>query len=202
MKFFTLKKSVIICSLIFIAGIIMIQSCVTVAPPPPPLPDELKYVQFVYGWTVTRELEETCKSVRMEKVSRSAYWWAIHKRAHELKANVAQLVFDCAYNCDVRFWACGKSFLPDTKKDATKVFGDFIGNVSDVKGNEITITGKNIAEKAQMGAIFAVEAGKKMVYIEVTFPMMTLAKCKVIKGSAKDVKTGMKVYTKPKKKKK
>lgn len=200
MKFFTWKKSVIFCSLIFLTGVIMMQSCITYQPPPP-LPDELKHIQFVYGWTITRELEQTCKSVRMEKVSRTPDWWAIHRRAFELKANVAQLVFDCVgYNCDVRFWACGATFLPDAKKDATKVFGDLIGSVSEVKGNEVTITGKNIAEKAQMGTIFAVEAGKNMVYIEVTFPMMTLAKCKVIKGSIKDVNTGMKVYTKPKKK--
>ena len=198
MKFFTIKKT-FLCFSIILTGIILMQSCITITPPPP-LPDELKHIQFVYGWTVTRELEQTCKDVRMERVSRSADWWAIHRRAFELKANIAQLVFDCAYDCDVRFWACGKTFLPDVKNEATKVFGDFIGNVSEIQGNEVSITGKNIADKAQMGTIFAVEAGKNMVYIEVTFPMMTLAKCKVIKGSIKDIKTGMKVYTKPKKK--
>lgn len=180
--------------------VLVMQSCISAPPPPPPLPEELKHIQIVNGWPITRELEENCKSIRMEKVSRTTDWWAVHNRAAELKSDVVQFVYECSYDCDVRFWACGDSLLPEGKKTAAKVYGDFIGNVSEVKGNEVTIAGKNISEKAAMGKVLAVETDKDMVFLEVTFPMMTVAKCRVIKGSAKDVKTGMKVYNKPKKK--
>ncbi|HPJ35195.1 MAG TPA: hypothetical protein PK358_10195 [Spirochaetota bacterium] len=202
MKCYNFKIPALLLSFFIIGVILTIDSCITVTQPPevPPLPDELKHIQFVNGWAVTRELEQDCKSVRMEHVSRSSDWWAIHRRAYELKTNVAQLVYDCSYNCDVRFWACGNKFLPDMKKEAVKLFGSMVGQISGISGKEITVTGKNINEKVSMGKILAVDAGEKMVYIEVTFPMMTLAKCRVVKGSLKNLKQGMKVYNKPKKK--
>lgn len=191
------KRFSIAVPLLIAAAVLIAESCITVLPPPPPMPDELKDVQLVYGWSVTRELEESCKSVRMESVSRSADWWSVHRRAKELKTNVAQLVYDCYYDCDVRFWACGEKFLPDSKKDAVKQFGTLAGKIKEINGNEITVTGKNISEQAPMGKILAVDAEGKMVYIEVTFPMMTLAKCKVVKGSIRDLKPGMNAYNKP-----
>ncbi len=198
MKFLTLKKAVFLYFLIFLAGVFTLESCVSQQAPieQPPLPDEMKHIEIVYGWDKTRDLEQNCKSLHMAKVSRSADWWAPHRKAYELKANVIQFVFACDYECEARFWACsGKSAGKSMDN-----FGDLVGSINEIKGSEIIVTGKNIGEKGLMGTVFVVDAGEKTVTVEVTFPMMTLVKCRIKDGSLKDVKTGMKVYTKPKKK--
>jgi hypothetical protein len=194
------RKNFLFFSPLGLAAFLFMQACFsTPPPPPPPMPEEVKHIKVVYGWPVTRELEETCKSVRMEKVSRYNDWWAIHRRAKDLNANTMQFVYECQYDCDVRFWNCGEKFLPDTQKDATKIFGDLIGKIDKIQGNEIIISGEKMAEKVTMGKILAVATENDMVYIEVTFPMMTVAKCKIVKGSMANLKPGLKVYTKGKK---
>ena len=49
-----------------------------------------------------------------------------------------------------------------------------------------------------MGAWYIVDTGKKKIFIEATFPMMTTAKCRVAAGDISEIKPGMKVYRKPK----
>ncbi len=72
--------------------------------------------------------------------------------------------------------------------------GQLIGDVKSVSGNEITVGGKNIAERVMMGDKLCLYADEKLVILRSTFPMQTITKCEIISGNIKDIKPGMKVY--------
>ena len=71
--------------------------------------------------------------------------------------------------------------------------GEFIGTIHSIEGNEVIVAGK-IAEKVQIFDKLCTFNGEEMIILNAHFPMMTTAKCKVISGSIKDLKPGMKVY--------
>jgi len=71
--------------------------------------------------------------------------------------------------------------------------GAFIGTIHSIAGNEVIVAGK-IAEKVKIFDKLCTFSGEKMIILNAHFPMMTTAKCKVISGSIKDLKPGMKVY--------
>ena len=71
--------------------------------------------------------------------------------------------------------------------------GAFVGTIHSIAGNEVIVAGK-IAEKVHIFDKLCIFNGEEMVLLNAHFPMMTTAKCKVISGSIKDLKPGMKVY--------
>ena len=84
-------------------------------------------------------------------------------------------------------------------KETVVAFGKFVGKVKEVKNNEIFITGKDIGTNVTIGTVMMIDSGKdKITYIRSTFPMLTMAKCKIVTGSIKDVKPGSNVYITPK----
>ena len=90
----------------------------------------------------------------------------------------------------------------DEDEDTTEVqeskLGKFIGVVRDFDGAEIVVSGKDdIGVQAPMGCALVLEADGQYIYLESTFPMSTMIKCKVTSGNRKLIKKGMKVYLKP-----
>jgi hypothetical protein len=71
--------------------------------------------------------------------------------------------------------------------------GDFVGTISSISGNEVIVSGK-IADKVKIFDKLCAFNGEKIVILQAHFPMMTIAKCKVIHGSINDLQGGMKVY--------
>ncbi len=69
-----------------------------------------------------------------------------------------------------------------------------IGTVSKIEGNEILVAGSNIGEKVYIMDRLCIYTEKEMILLEAHFPMLTTSKCRVVKGSIKAVKPGMKVY--------
>jgi len=90
-------------------------------------------------------------------------------------------------------------FAVEKIKETVIAFGKFVGKVKEVKNNEIYITGKDIGTNVTIGTVMMIDSGKdKITYIRSLFPMLTMAKCKIITGSIKDVKPGSNVYITPK----
>lgn len=79
------------------------------------------------------------------------------------------------------------------------VDGDLIGKIGNVNNStgEITVESPKAAEKIQMGTKLYVRSGDKIIIMTATFPMQTIAKCKLTKGgsgSLAEVKKGLPVY--------
>jgi len=90
-------------------------------------------------------------------------------------------------------------FAVEKIKETVVAFGKFVGKVKEVKNNEIFITGKDIGTNVTIGTVMMIDSGKdKITYIRSIFPMLTMAKCKIVTGSMKDVKPGSNVYITPK----
>ncbi|MCX8122857.1 MAG: WG repeat-containing protein [Spirochaetes bacterium] len=92
-------------------------------------------------------------------------------------------------------WGFIKNPLPLAKKvNSLEKAGAYVGNVKEVKSDEILIVGKDIAERVRMFEKLCIFSGDKLILLRAHFPMMTTAKCKVISGSIKQITPGMKVY--------
>ena len=185
---------------IMFSTFLLITACVTepVPVPVPILTEEMKQIQVVYGWEATDILENAgCEGVRMETVAfdEKKNPYTIQARAVELSADVAQVV----YNDDVRFWICGKAKQKQEVAELPKIrLGELIGTIGGFDGAEIVVNGKDtIGKQAPMGSSLIVDAKGEYVYLQSTFPMQTVVKCKVTSGDRTQIKKGMKVYLKP-----
>ena len=182
---------------ILFSAFLFTSACATKPVPEPVITEEMKQVQIIYGWEATDILEKAgCEGVRMETVAvdkKNPY--AIQSRAVQLSADVAQVV----YNNDVRFWICGKAKQKEEVAELPKIrLGELIGIVGDFDGAEIIVNGKDtIGVQAPMGRALIVDAKGQYVYLQSTFPMQTVVKCKVTSGDRRLIKKGMKVYLKP-----
>jgi len=76
--------------------------------------------------------------------------------------------------------------------------GALIGTIGNIEGGEITVSGKDtIGRQAPMGRMLIVDANGQYIYLQSSFPMQTIVKCKIIGGDRTQLKKGMKVYLKP-----
>jgi len=76
--------------------------------------------------------------------------------------------------------------------------GELIGTVGGFEGADIIVNGKDtIGIKAPIGRALIVDANGQYVYLQSTFPMQTVVKCRVTSGDRVHIKKGMKVYLKP-----
>ena len=77
--------------------------------------------------------------------------------------------------------------------------GQLIGVIGGFEGGDIVVNGKDdtIARLAPMGRNLIVDAGGQYIYLQSTFPMQTVVKCRVTSGDRSLIKKGMKVYLKP-----
>ncbi|MCL1833583.1 MAG: hypothetical protein FWG49_03685 [Leptospirales bacterium] len=184
-------------TILFCASLLII-ACITKPAPEPVLTEEMKQVQIVYGWDATDILEKAgCEGVRMETVAfNDANTYAVRARAVHLSANVAQVVYDK----DVRFWNCGKAAKKREVDELPKIrLGELIGAVGGFDGAEVIVNGKSdaIGRQAPIGRTLIVDAKGEYVYLQSTFPMQTVVKCKITSGDKAHIKKGMKVYLKP-----
>jgi len=193
------KKIIMIKNILFCA-FLLISACVTkpVSEPVPVLTEEMKQVQIVYGWDATDVLEKVgCQGVRMETIvfDERTNPYAIQSRAVQLSADVAQVI----YNDDVRFWICGKAKKKEEVAELPKIrLGELIGIVGGFEGAEIIVNGKDtIGIQAPIGRALIVDAKGQYVYLQSSFPMQTVVKCKITSGERAHIKKGMKVYLKP-----
>ncbi|HOP64837.1 MAG TPA: SUMF1/EgtB/PvdO family nonheme iron enzyme [Spirochaetota bacterium] len=69
-----------------------------------------------------------------------------------------------------------------------------VAQIDSVKGKEVIIAGSKVADKLPMGSKVYVAKGNGVIILKVDFPMQTVARCSVIKGSSKWLKKGMAVY--------
>jgi hypothetical protein len=185
-------------TVILFCTFLLITACVTEQAPEPVLTEEMKQVQVVYGWEATDILEKAgCEGVRMETIvfNEKKDPYAIQTRAVQLSADVAQVV----YNDDVRFWICGKAKQKQEVAELPKIkLGELIGTIGGFDGAEIIVNGKEgIGRQAPMGRALIVDAKGEYVYLQSTFPMQTVVKCKITSGDRALIKKGMKVYLKP-----
>jgi len=183
---------------LLLCAFLLATACVTEPVPVPVLTEEMKQVQVVYGWEATDILEKAgCEGVRMETIvfNEKKDPYAIQARAVQLSADVAQVV----YNDDVRFWSCGKAKQKQEVAELPKIkLGELIGTIGGFDGAEIIVNGKDtIGKQAPMGRALIVDAKREYVYLQSTFPMQTVVKCKVTSGNRAQIKKGMKVYLKP-----
>ena len=190
-------KNISFCAFLLIP-VLLITTCATEQIPQPVLTEEMKKVQVVYGWEATDILEKAgCEGMRMETVAvdkkRNPY--AVQARAVQLSADVAQVV----HNDDVRFWVCGKAKQKQEVAELPKIrLGELIGTVGGFDGAEIIVNGRDtIGMQAPMGRALIVDAKGEYVYLQSTFPMQTVVKCKVTSGDRALIKKGMKVHLKP-----
>ena len=184
---------------ILFCAFLLMSACITepVSEPIPVMTEEMKQVQIVYGWDTTDILEKVgCEGVRMETILfNEANTYVVRARAVQLSADVAQVVYDN----DVRFWICGKARNKEEVAELPKIkLGELIGLIGGFDGAEIIVNGKDtIARQAPMGRALIVDAKGQYVYMQSTFPMQTVVKCKVTSGDRAHIKKGMKVYLKP-----
>ena len=83
-------------------------------------------------------------------------------------------------------------------KDDQVKLGEFIGTVGGFEGSNIIVNGKDtIGRQAPIGRTLVVDANGQYIYLQSTFPMQTVVKCKVTSGDRTQIKKGMKVYLKP-----
>ena len=84
------------------------------------------------------------------------------------------------------------------EKSAGVKLGELIGSIGGFDGAEIIVNGKDtIGRQAPMGRALIVDANGEYIFLQSTFPMQTIVKCKVTKGDRSLIKKGMKVYLKP-----
>ena len=177
---------------------LLVTACATEpVSPPPVITEEMKQVQIVYGWDATDILEKAgCEGVRMETVAfNEANPYAIQARAVQLSADVAQVV----YTNDVRFWICGKAKKKEEVAELPKIrLGELIGTIGDFQGADVVVNGRDtIGRQAPIGRALIVDARGQYIYLQSTFPMQTVVKCKITSGDRAQIKKGMKVYLKP-----
>jgi len=179
---------------------LLVTACVTEpvpVSPPPVITEEMKQVQIVYGWDATDILEKVgCEGVRMETISfNEANPYAIQARAVQLSADVAQVV----YTNDVRFWICGKAKKEEEVVELPKIrLGELIGTIGSLEGSDVIVNGRDtIGRQAPLGRALIVDAKGQYIYLQSTFPMQTVVRCKITSGDRSHIKKGMKVYLKP-----
>lgn len=68
-----------------------------------------------------------------------------------------------------------------------------VARVHKIQGNEVIISGK-IGENLTMGVPVYVETEQGIVVLQVYYPMQTMGKCRVVKGSIDAVRPGMGVF--------
>ena len=69
------------------------------------------------------------------------------------------------------------------------------GNIVAVKGQEIQVKNENVDSPFMAGERLHLLTGDKSVELEVTFPMQTVAKCRLVSGRASTLRVGMIVYS-------
>ena len=88
------------------------------------------------------------------------------------------------------------------KKDdtaASKVkLGELIGVIGGFEGADIIVNGRDtIGRQAPVGRALIVDANGQYIFLQSTFPMQTVVKCRVTSGDRAQIKKGMNVYLKP-----
>ena len=84
----------------------------------------------------------------------------------------------------------------DAKSTRVKL-GRFIGTIGGFEGTDVVVNGKDtIGRQAPIGRSLIIDAGGEYIYLQSTFPMQTVVKCRVIKGDRSKIQRGMKVYLK------
>ena len=84
------------------------------------------------------------------------------------------------------------------EKPAGVKLGALIGTVGGFEGTDVVVNGKDtIGRQAPIGRSLIVDANGQYIYLQSTFPMQTVVKCKVTSGDRTQIKKGMKVYLKP-----
>ena len=86
-----------------------------------------------------------------------------------------------------------------TGGEASKMrLGELIGVIGGFEGGDVVVNGKDtIGVQAPIGRALIVDVNGQYIYLQSTFPMQTVVKCKVINGERAQIKKGMKVYLKP-----
>ena len=75
--------------------------------------------------------------------------------------------------------------------------GALIGSIGGFEGGDVVVNGRDtIGKQAPIGSALIVDANGQYVYLQSTFPMQTVVKCKVTSGERSLIKKGMKVYLK------
>ena len=72
---------------------------------------------------------------------------------------------------------------------------DPAGTIVSVKGPEIQVRNENADAPFMAGERLHLLTGDKSIVLEVTFPMQTVAKCRLVSGSAAKLRAGMIVYS-------
>jgi len=72
---------------------------------------------------------------------------------------------------------------------------DRAGTIIKINGNEIIVRNENPAEPFVMGETLHLLTGDKSVILQVTFPMQSSVKCRIISGSVGSLKIGTLVYS-------
>lgn len=76
--------------------------------------------------------------------------------------------------------------------------GELVGIIGGFDGTDVIVNGKDtIGGQAPIGRALIVDADGEYIYLQSTFPMQTIVKCKVTSGDHAHIKKGMKVYLKP-----
>ena len=88
--------------------------------------------------------------------------------------------------------------ITDAEKSTDVKLGALIGTVGGFEGTDVVVNGKDtIGTQAPIGRVLIVAANGEYIYLQSTFPMQTVVKCKVTSGDLAKIKKGMKVYLKP-----
>ena len=114
--------------------------------------------------------------------------------------NIGNLYVTDRNNHRIRKIALGtpvKDAAADEKPAGVKL-GALIGTVGGFEGTDVVVNGKDtIGRQAPIGRSLIVDANGQYIYLQSTFPMQTVVKCKVTSGDRTQIKKGMKVYLKP-----
>lgn len=68
----------------------------------------------------------------------------------------------------------------------------YVKTIHSIEGNEVLVAGT--IENVYMCDMLCTLSKEKMILLNTYFPMMTVAKCKIMIGSIKHLNPGMKVY--------
>ena len=121
--------------------------------------------------------------------------------AYEKSDSYKKCQYQLAYSTDGIKWTEDSKVQKNTSngEDIPKVtLGKLIGTIGGFDGADVIVNGKDtIGRQAPMGQTLIVDANGQYIYLESTFPMQTVVKCKITSGDRTYIKKGMKVYLKP-----